>query len=335
MTDQDLSDLLESAADRTPVNPAPIVAMLAHQRRRRTRRTTLAAVAATAALVAVVGGSAALTQAGDGPSGPTGGGPAPTSASPHTTGVADAELDGRWVVVQLFGADGQPLLSASSTSEVELTFDHGQLSGTTGCNDIFGRYAQSGDLGEDIAFQRNALGSTQVGCSDEPPLVRRLLDVRHVTVAGDGRDLTDAAGVTVATLDRAGSDQPLGFGPRMPAPLTPEEVTVATSIGKQKQGEVEGTFIGATAFATIGTPFDRGGLCDQSKRLVTIRLVWKADANFVHGGVPGGPPDGPRKALLITVYPATEQVCETGAVYRNVGANPSETLLYGEWPGKK
>lgn len=114
--------------------------------------------------------------------------------------------------------------------------------------------------------------------------------------------------------------------------LTTNERSLATTIAKRQQRKVIGTFVGATAFATHGTPFDRGSDCDVDKRLVNIRLVWKADANFTHSHLPNSPPDGPRKDLLMTVDPTTGHVCATGAGYRNVGAADSETLLYGRWP---
>lgn len=115
--------------------------------------------------------------------------------------------------------------------------------------------------------------------------------------------------------------------------LTAPERSLATAIAKREQAQVTGTFIGATAFVTQGTPFDRGSDCDVNKRFLNIRLVWKADANFTHSHLPGVP-DGPRKDLLMTVDQRTRQACETGAGYRNVGADAGETLLYGEWPSK-
>jgi hypothetical protein len=114
--------------------------------------------------------------------------------------------------------------------------------------------------------------------------------------------------------------------------LPRDERALATRIAKHQQAKVTGTFVGATAFATYGTPFDRGSTCDVDQRFVNVRLVWEADADFTHGGTPNGPPDGPRKAVLITVDPATGRVCETGARYREVGAADGETLLYGAWP---
>lgn len=114
--------------------------------------------------------------------------------------------------------------------------------------------------------------------------------------------------------------------------LTVDERSLATALARREQRKVVGTFIGATAFVTWGTPFDPGSACDVHQRFLTIRLVWKADANFTHSYPPNAPPDGPRKAALITVDPRTRAVCETGAAYRHVGATDRETLLYGEWP---
>lgn len=114
--------------------------------------------------------------------------------------------------------------------------------------------------------------------------------------------------------------------------LSPADRDLATGVARREERKVTGTFVGATAFATRGTPFDRDSACDVDRRFVTIRLVWESDANFVHSHAPGAPPDGPRKDLLITVDPTTGDVCETGAGYRRVGANARETLLYGEWP---
>ena len=88
--------------------------------------------------------------------------------------------------------------------------------------------------------------------------------------------------------------------------LSAYERSVAVRTAKEVQAGVKGTFIGATAIASNGRVpgWDSQHACGDG-RLVRIRLVWKADANFVHSGVPGGPPDGPRKALLVTIDPVT------------------------------
>ena len=114
--------------------------------------------------------------------------------------------------------------------------------------------------------------------------------------------------------------------------LTARERLEATAIAKRQQRKLTGTFVGATAFITHGTPFDRDSACDVDERFLDIRLVWQADANVTHSHLPNSPPDGPRKELLMTVDPTTRHTCETGARYRNVGAAETETLLYGEWP---
>ncbi|WP_151084345.1 hypothetical protein [Nocardioides cynanchi] len=55
-----------------------------------------------------------------------------------------------------------------------------------------------------------------------------------------------------------------------------------------------------------------------------------AGASFMHGGVPGGPPDGPRQALIVTADPATGRPCLIGASYSHVRPRPGEVLLYGK-----
>ena len=132
----------------------------------------------------------------------------------------------------------------------------------------------------------------------------------------------------------AATRSPAAHRPVLQASLTAHEHSLAMKIAKHQQRKVIGTFIGATAFATNGTPFDPGSACDVDKRFVNIRLVWKADANFTHSHVDGSVPDGPRKDALITVDPTTGHICESGAGYRNVGAAASETLLYGQCPNR-
>ena len=155
-------------------------------------------------------------------------------------------------------------------------------------------------------------------------LAGALLCLTGCTPDGGETQSTTAPSESFATADPNGHQ----------GSLTVPERSLATSIAKREQSKVTGTFIGATSFVTQGTPFDPGSDCDVDKAVLNIRLVWKADANFSHGGVPGGPPDGPRKDLLMVVDPTTGHICETAAGYRNVGAAADETLLYGEWPGK-
>ena len=115
--------------------------------------------------------------------------------------------------------------------------------------------------------------------------------------------------------------------------LSAPEYALAMAAAKHEQQGITGTFIGATAIATDGrvAGYDFGHSCPDT-RLVHVRVVWKADANFYHAGVPGGPPDGPRKAAMLTIDEGTGKVCDGFSRYRGVGAEPGETLLYGRWP---
>jgi hypothetical protein len=151
-------------------------------------------------------------------------------------------------------------------------------------------------------------------------------------VAGCGQPAQDAVPQQQDTRQTTPILGPQHGSQQGPAALTARERSLATTLAVRQERKVTGTFIGATAFATQGTPFDQGSACDLDKRFINIRLVWKSDANFVHADTPYSPPDGPRKALVLTVDPTNGHVCETGASYQNVGADESETFLYGQWP---
>jgi hypothetical protein len=100
--------------------------------------------------------------------------------------------------------------------------------------------------------------------------------------------------------------------------LSARDIAIATRAAKDEQRRIIGRFVGATAR-------------EQRPGLLRVRLVWDS-ANFTHGGLPGGPPDGPRQALLFRVRIADGHVSGLGARYRDVGADSDETLLYGRWP---
>jgi len=182
MTDPNLTELLERIGERTHVGPPPVENMMAGARRMRRRRTLLLIAATAAAAVATVGGATLLSAPGSNSHAHT----TPAAShppNPTTTGqfTARIHLEGTWSVRALVGANGQSVLPDSARDRMRLTFTDGQMSGTTGCNDVFGTYQQSGGEGQDLRFPRQNLGSTLVGCSNEPPLVARLLDVRHVS----------------------------------------------------------------------------------------------------------------------------------------------------------
>jgi heat shock protein HslJ len=209
MTEKNLSDLLERAADQTHVGPPPLADMLARGRHVRRRRTVLLTAAAAAVVVAVVGGTAELSGPGHSPqrdAAPSDSSPAPTMGSTTspgpTTDDSNTALNGTWIVSALVGPNGNSVLPASYAQKVQMTFKDGQMTGTTGCNDVSGAYEQSGDRGQDLMFPRTQLGSTLVWCRDEPPLVTRLLDVRHVSGSGDVRRLHTANWMIVVELRR-------------------------------------------------------------------------------------------------------------------------------------
>ena len=118
--------------------------------------------------------------------------------------------------------------------------------------------------------------------------------------------------------------------------LSAPEYALAMAAAKHEQQGVTGTFVGATAVATDGHVggYDVGHSCPDT-RLLHVRVVWKADADFFHGGVRGAAAaDGPRKAAMLTIDAQTGKVCDGFARYRGVGAEPGETLLYGRWPAR-
>lgn len=107
-------------------------------------------------------------------------------------------LSGTWAVQALIGPQGKSVLVGPYAREREMTFTNGEMSGSSGCNSVFGTYEQDG---KDLTFPPQQLGSTLVGC-DEPPLVRRLRDVRHVSGSGEVRYLHADNGMIVAELRR-------------------------------------------------------------------------------------------------------------------------------------
>lgn len=113
--------------------------------------------------------------------------------------------------------------------------------------------------------------------------------------------------------------------------LSVDEFSRAVEASEQVQSTVKGTFIGAVAKAVDGPDSDLDQGCAE-ERLIRVRLVWLADANFSHGGTPGGPPDGPRKANIVSISAATGEPCSQSAAYRDVGASADEVLLYGTRP---
>jgi hypothetical protein len=114
------------------------------------------------------------------------------------------------------------------------------------------------------------------------------------------------------------------------ASADPERLA-ALAAAHQVKLTVHGTFLLATYRPDAGQrgPSNTGHPCPH--HTVEVRLIWKDDANFTHGGVPGGAPDGPRKALLVTADAASGVPCLIGASYSHVRPGPHEIYLFGPW----
>jgi heat shock protein HslJ len=200
MTDQMLTDLLETAGDRHEVGPPPVEEMLRGVRRRRRGRAVLGGAALTLATVATAILVPALARP-DHHSAP----PEPVTSHPTHPPVVSPprqsiDLEGTWVVSALVGRNGTSALPAHGRNKVRMTFQDGYLTGTDGCNDISGHYVLRGDrfrVGRDLA-------TTLVGCLPDgaPPLFSRLLDVRQVSRDIGGTYLEDAQGRVVVALTR-------------------------------------------------------------------------------------------------------------------------------------
>ncbi len=131
--------------------------------------------------------------------------PSETPGEPLDPSTSDSEvggLNGTWAVRGLVGPDGGSVLVGPYAGKLEMTFKDGEMSGNSGCNTVFGTYEQDREEGGNLVFPRRQLGSTLVGC-DEPPLVTRLLDVRHVSGTGDVRYLHAANWMIIAELQRS------------------------------------------------------------------------------------------------------------------------------------
>ena len=216
MNDADvLSELLERAAERTKVGPPPMTAMMARAHRARRRRAVMVSAATGVAMIATVGGTWLLSSlhnaGGDTPAQTASAVPTAAMSTPRLPSATAStpaaptngtSLEGDWIVRALVGTDGQSLLPKTAAGRVTLTFAHGAMTGTTWCNSVFGTYEQGGTQDQDLRFPHEKLGSTAVGCS-EPPLLARLLDVRHVSGSAGVRYLHAENWMIVVELRRA------------------------------------------------------------------------------------------------------------------------------------
>jgi hypothetical protein len=112
---------------------------------------------------------------------------------------------------------------------------------------------------------------------------------------------------------------------------TGTERLAALRAAHQVKATVRGTFLLATYQPDAGQRGQSNTGHPCPRHTVQVRLIWKDDANFTHGGVPGAPPDGPRKALIVTADAATGVPCMIGASYSHVRPGPDEIYLFGPW----
>jgi heat shock protein HslJ len=200
VTDPRLTELLEAAGDRTHVGPPPVAEIVASARRRR-RHTMLVTAGAAAAVVLTIGGATILAAPGINSVYPAG--PAVSPSTAPSDQAKPTSIEGTWTVEALVGPGGQSVLPDARKGQVVLTFADGEVTGATGCNSIFRSYEHGGQDGGDLRFLRVELGSTLVDCADEPPLLTRLLEVRHVSGSGNVRRLHAENWMIIADLRRA------------------------------------------------------------------------------------------------------------------------------------
>lgn len=246
MNESHLSDLLERAADRTPVGPPPLAEMLARPGQVRRRRAGWSLAAAAAVAVVAVGVTALLADR-PGTVVPDVGVPTPSPSlsptAPTPPAEAHASLEGSWQVVALRGRAGESLIPEPYAGQVRLSFHEGHVNGATGCNDVFGTYVQHGT---DLRFRSATMGSTLVGCADEPPLVRRLLEVRHVSGSGSTRYLRAADGPVIAAL------RPLGARGDQRAVVSGREYALAVALARREVHRADAVLTSATVVGKRG-----------------------------------------------------------------------------------
>lgn len=115
-----------------------------------------------------------------------------------------------------------------------------------------------------------------------------------------------------------------------PEPPSDPDAALAWDAAHREQQKITGTFLVATYRPDAGTiaASNTGHRCTRGHTLM-VRLLWKDDASFTHGGDPGGPPDGPHQALLLTVNVPSGDICLVGASYAHDDPQPGEIYLYG------
>jgi heat shock protein HslJ len=201
MTHHDLTDLLERAADRTDVGPAPVDGMLRGVRRRRHRHAALAGAGLTVVAVTTAIAVPVLTDP-PGDRSPAQPQTIPDSSSSTTTPSPPArsiDLEGRWIVVALVRKSGRPAPTRYHHLRFHVEFRDGRVRASDGCNQLSGGYAIDGDH-----LRLKHATVTLRGCLPRPaPFFERLSDVTSVARDQGGTYLEDADGnVVIAMVPR-------------------------------------------------------------------------------------------------------------------------------------
>ncbi|MFL6109608.1 MAG: DUF4232 domain-containing protein [Marmoricola sp.] len=199
MSEENLSDLLERAADGHAIGPPPLDQMLARGRSARQRRAGFMALAASVVVGSLIAGTTMLFGHGD------------TRQNPGDTPPSkQIVLEGEWKVTALFDVQGRSV----PETIFGIRFGNSRVTATTRCNYISGPYRQSGPDGRNLeiadrltvlAQRGQAPDGNLVACVVEP-LYYSLLKVRHVSESSGNLYLRDENGKTIATLRRVGAE---------------------------------------------------------------------------------------------------------------------------------
>jgi len=205
MSEENLSDLLESAADRHVVGSPPLDQMLARSRRARKRRAGFMVLAASVVIGSVIAGTTLLFSPDDPASNP--------ADSLPSAGAVD--LEGDWVLTALTDPDGKALLSSEPGSmdrTIRLNFEGGLMRAVVvDCSELTASYEQSGD--RDISFAIKSEMNLKPADCDPPVVGDRLRAVRHVSESNGVVSLHAESWMIVAQLQRVAAP---GNPPELP-----------------------------------------------------------------------------------------------------------------------
>lgn len=142
------------------------------------------------------------------PSSETAGG-APTDTAAKAASAADTAAaaapnirDTRWNLVALGDKQLAPAVTQRATPHIILAPDSKQVSGSGGCNRMFGVYELNGDK-----LRFSGVGSTKMACKGgmdtETQFLGALLRVKAWKLSGQQLELSDSTGAVLARFDAA------------------------------------------------------------------------------------------------------------------------------------